>query len=304
MENTPDLKDLNIFCEAIKHGSFAKTAAKLDVSTSYISKRINILESALGTRLLHRTTRQLTITEDGEAVHLWATRILSDLREMQGAVSNFRTEPKGTIRITSSFRLGRSVLSPALAELARRFPLLDITLIVVDRPVDLITESVDIDVRIGQVPEPHLIAYQLANSRRVLCAAPSYIEISGAPKSPEDLTKHSCLVFRERDQPFGIWRLKKNDEMQNIRVSGSLSSNNNDIIWQWALDGLGIMRASAWDCQPSIKSGKLIRVLPEWDWHADVWAATTSRMSQSAKVRVCIQFLKAWFEKLPTKTEV
>ncbi|SDV46853.1 LysR family transcriptional regulator [Chitinasiproducens palmae] len=299
MDKLPDLQDLQVFCTVVRHRSFARTALELDASTSWVSKRIGLLERSLGTRLLHRTTRQMTLTEDGEAVHLWAQRVLGDIGEMQGAVSSVRTEPRGTLRISSSFRLGRALIAPTVAELVRKHPLLDVSLVVLDRPVDLIAESLDLDVRIGAVPEPHLIAHSLGTSQRVLCASPAYLAARGIPDTPDDLRHHSCLVFRERDQPFGIWRLQRGGDMRNVRVSGALASNSNDIIWQWALAGHGIMRASAWDCEASLASGELVRVLPDWEWPADIWAATTSRLSQSAKVRLCVQALRDRLGRLP-----
>ncbi|WP_144639543.1 LysR family transcriptional regulator [Bordetella genomosp. 13] len=295
MEKFPEIRDLEIFCAVVRLGSFAKTATELDVSTSYVSKRIGMLEHALGCTLLHRATRHVTATEDGEAVHRWALYMLDAAAQMRGAISSVRTEPRGDLRISSSFRLGRNLLAPALSELSIRYPRLGISLIVMDRPADLIAESIDLDIRIGEVPEPHLIAHRLGVSRRLLCASADYLRRQGVPETPDDLRQHSCLVFRERDQPFGTWRLRRGDDTHAIKVGGPLSSNNNDIIWEWALGGHGIMRASAWDCEASIASGTLTRVLPEYDWPADIWAVTTGRLSASAKVRVCVEFLQHWF---------
>jgi len=295
MEKFPDIRDLQIFCAVVRLASFAKTATELDVSTSYISKRIGILERDLHCTLLHRTARHITPTEDGEAIHRWALYMLDAAAQMQSAVTSVRTEPRGELRISSSFRLGRNLLAPALSELSRRYPRLDISLIVMDRPVDLIGESIDLDIRIGEVPEPHLIAHRLGTSRRLLCASATYLARRGVPQTPDDLRQHACLVFRERDQPFGTWRLRHANDVHAIKVHGPLSSNNNDIIWRWALEGHGIMRASAWDCQASLDAGTLVRVLPAYDWPADIWAVTTGRLSDSAKVRVCVKFLQDWF---------
>ncbi|WP_438394066.1 LysR family transcriptional regulator [Caballeronia sp. DA-9] len=294
MDRFPELRDLQIFCAIVRLASFTKTATELDTSSSYISKRISILERDLRCTLLHRTTRHVIPTEEGEVIHRWALEILDTAGQMHRAVTSIRSDPTGTLRISSSFRLGRNLLAPALSELSIRYPRMEISLIVMDRPVDLIAESIDLDIRIGEVPEPHLIAHCLGVSRRVLCASPDYISRSGAPQTPEDLRDHACLVFRERDQPFGNWRLRTLDEVAAVKVGGPLSSNNNDIIWQWALAGHGIMRASAWDCEASLASGQLVRVLPDYHWPANVWAVTTSRLSTSAKIRVCVEFLKKW----------
>ncbi|ANN68119.1 LysR family transcriptional regulator [Bordetella bronchialis] len=299
METFPELRDLQIFCTVVRLGSFARCAAELGASSSYVSKRMAILERVLGCSLLHRTTRQAVLTDDGQAILRWALSMLDAAHEMQGAVSAVRTEPRGTVRISASFRLGRRLLTPALSELSLRYPFLDFSLVVVDRPVDLIAESIDLDIRIGAVPEPHLIAHRLAGSRRILCASPAYIARRGMPAEPQDLREHACLAFRERDQPLGTWRLQRGGDMHTVKVHGPLSSNNNDIIWQWALAGHGIIRASEWDCAESLASGEMVRVLAGYDWPADVWAVTTHRQASSAKVRVCLQFLKDRFASGP-----
>lgn len=299
MDQFPELRDLQIFCAVVRLTSFAKTAAELGTSPSYISKRISILERDLGCTLLHRTARHVAPTDDGDAVHRWALTMLDAASQLHGTMSSVKTEPRGNLRISSSFRVGRNLLAPALSELSQRYPRMDVSLIVVDRPVDLIAESIDLDIRIGDVPEPHLIAHRLGISRRVLCASPDYVARRGTPQTPADLRHHACLAFRERNQPLGTWRLRKGGEIRTVKVAGPLSSNNNDIIWKWVLDGHGIMRASEWDCSGSLACGELVRVLPEYDWPADIWAVTTNRLSASAKVRVCVEFLQNWFAASP-----
>jgi len=287
-----NLSDLRLFVEVIRHGNFVRTATELGMSPSYVSKRIGLLEAELGVRLLHRTSRQVSATPQGEKTYEWARGILDRVRQMQDALAEDASEPRGSLRVSSSFRLGRNHVAPAISLLAKRYPRLDVSLTVLDRPVDLLSEGLDIDIRIGQVPEPHLVAHRILQSHRILCAAPSYIERHGAPTQLSDLARHSCLVFRERDQPFGTWRLTGPRGLESVKVTGTLSSNNNDIIRQWALDGHGIVRLAEWDCAKSLCAGELVQVLPAYRWPADIWAVTTGRLSESAKVRVCVNFLR------------
>src|SRR5690606_13361879 len=283
---------LRLFVEVIRHGNFVRTATELGMSPSYVSKRIGLLEAELGVRLLHRTSRQVSATPQGEKTYEWARGILDRVRQMQDALAEDASEPRGSLRVSSSFRLGRNHVAPAISLLAKRYPRLDVSLTVLDRPVDLLSEGLDIDIRIGQVPEPHLVAHRILQSHRILCAAPSYIERHGAPTQLSDLARHSCLVFRERDQPFGTWRLTGPRGLESVKVTGPLTSNNNDIIRQWALDGHGIVRLAEWDCAKSLCAGELVQVLPAYRWPADIWAVTTGRLSESAKVRVCVNFLR------------
>lgn len=290
--NQPSLVDLQLFTDVVRLGSFARTAEDWGVSPSYVSKRISILERDLGVRLLHRTSRRLSATDHGEKSFEWAREILGNVRQMQEALADEVAEPHGRLRVSSSFRLGRNHVAPAISLLAKRYPKLEVSLTVLDRPVDLVEEGLDLDIRIGGVPEPHLVAHRIAKSHRLLCAAPSYLEKRGTPVQISDLFAHSCLVFRERDQPFGTWRLKGPKGLESVKVTGALSSNNNDIIRQWALDGHGIVRLADWDCADSIKNGELVHVLPAYRWPADIWAVTPGRLSESAKIGVCVRFLR------------
>lgn len=292
MADTPQLSDLRLFVDVVRQGNFVRTATELGMSPSYVSKRIAILEADLGVRLLHRTSRRISPTAQGEKTYEWARSILDGVRQMQDALAEDTAEPRGRLRVSSSFRLGRNHVAPAISLLARRYPGLEVSLTVLDRPVDLLTEGFDLDIRIGEVPEPHLIAHRIAQSQRILCAAPSYVERHGAPTQLAELAQHSCLVFRERDQPFGTWRLTGPRGLESVKVTGGLSSNNNDIIRQWALDGHGIVRLAEWDCVKSLRDGELVHVLPAYRWPADIWAVTTGRLAESAKLGVCVRFLQ------------
>jgi LysR family transcriptional activator of dmlA len=287
------LDDLRVFCLAARKASFAAAAVELGASPAYVSKRIAVLEKSLGVALFHRSARRVTITDDGERVFASAQEILEGVVRMGELVAGGRLDPSGTLRVTTSFRLGTRHIAPALSELARRHPKLGITLDVVDRRVDLIAEDVDLDVRVGPVEEPHLVAHPLARSSRVLCAAPAYLERHGVPDSVAQLSRHECLVLRDRHQAFGVWRLTgPTGEVEKVKVTGRLSSNNAEIVRRWAIDSHGILLTTRWDAVDSLTDGSLQRVLPAYEEPADVWAATTVKLSHSAKVRVCVAFLK------------
>ena len=287
-----ELDDLRVFCLAARKASFAATATELGTSPAYVSKRIAMLEKALGVSLFHRAARRVTVTADGERVYESAQVIFEGVERMGETVAGDRLDPRGALRVTTSFRLGRKHIAPALSELARRYPALDITLDVVDRRVDLIADDIDLDVRIGSVDEPHLVAHRIAVSRRVLCAAPSYLDQRGWPASVAELGRHDCLVLRDRNQAFGVWRLSGPNGEEKVKVTGRLSSNNSEIVRGWANDGQGILLPSRWDVAEDLAAGRLVRILPVYDEPADIWAASTVRLSHSAKVRVCVAFLQ------------
>lgn len=292
MKNIPPVEDLKLFCAVVRNLSFAATARDMGASPAYVSKRILLLESSLKVRLFHRTTRRVSVTEDGQTVFQWAQRILEDFEQMSEAVSSSKTTPRGLLRISTSTGFGRKRVAPVLSELALRYPSLRVHLELLDRPVDMLAEGFDLDIRIGGPPEPNLIVKPIARNRRILCASPSYLEKHGMPASLSELGRHCCIVNRERDLPFGTWRLQGGKGIEAVKVSGPLSANNGEIICQWALDGHGIILRSTWDVNPWLESGRLVRVLPEYHQEADVSAVYPLRLTESAKVRVCVGFLE------------
>ncbi|EMP6172910.1 MULTISPECIES: LysR family transcriptional regulator [Gammaproteobacteria] len=295
MNNPPLLTDLRVFMLVARRAGFAAVAQELGVSPAYVSKRIALLEQNLNVVLLHRTTRRVTITEEGERIYEWAQRILHDVDQMMDELSDVRQVPQGMLRIISSFGFGRQVVAPALSALARQYPQLELRFDVEDRLVDLANEGVDLDIRIGDDIAPNLIARKLGTNYRILCASPSFLAQHGTPKQLADLATCSCLVIKERDHPFGIWQLQNKEGEHAIKVTGPLSSNHGEIVHQWCLDGQGIALRSWWDVCDNIASGHLVHILPEYYQPANIWAVYVSRLATSAKVRITVEFLRHYF---------
>ena len=295
MNKTPQTDDLHVFLTVARTLSFAETARRLHVSPAYVSKRLGVLEADLKIKLLHRTTRKVVVTPEGERALVWALRILDGVDQLVQELGSTRQEPQGLLRITSSFGFGRNVLAPAVSRLVRAHPRLQIRLELVDRQVDAAAEGFDLDVRIGDDIAPHLIARQLAGNFRVLCAAPSYVQRRGQPRHLADLGAHDCLAVQERDHPFGTWQMQCGVDTVRVKVTGPLSINDGEVAVRWALDGHGIVLRSMWDVSRYLATGQLIQVLPEWRQTANVWAVYPSRLQMSAKVRVAVEFLHADF---------
>ncbi|EGH13068.1 LysR family transcriptional regulator [Pseudomonas savastanoi pv. glycinea str. race 4] len=261
-------------------------ANELGMSAAYVSKRVKLLEQNMSVVLLHRSTRQVSITEDGERVYEWAKGILESVQQMGDEVAALHGEPSGLLRVVSSQGFGRRFVAPALSELAALYPKLDIRLDIQDRLVDLIEEGVDLDIRVGNEIAPHLRARHLASNWRVLCASPAYLKDHGVPLSIGELANHDCLVIKERDRPFGIWHLNGPQGAETVKVTGSLSTNHGEIARQWCLDGRGVLLRSLWDVRTDLAEGRLVQMLPEYRQDADIWAVHTSPLMSSAKVRV------------------
>lgn len=301
MNNLPLLDDLRLFSTVVRKRSFTASALELGLSNATVSKRIGILEETLQVKLLHRTTRTVTLSEDGDIVYQWAQRILEDVSQMGDAVSAAKTSPRGLVRICTSSGFGRNRLAEAISALAGRHPAMEFQLELLDRPVDLIGEGFDLDIRVGDVRDSNLIARKIASNVRVLCASPAYLKRHGVPRTLAELARHRCIVIRERDQDFGRWKLNGPSGIETVKVNGPLSASNGEIVHQWSIDGHGIILRSVWDVGPSLDRGELVRVLPQYEQEADVWAVYPSRLSSSAKVRVCVRFFERWLNRTAGK---
>jgi len=289
--NNLETIDLKVFCSVARLSSFAAAAQELGNSPAYVSKRIAELERSLGATLFHRTTRRVKISPQGELAYAWAQKILADVDGLAMDMSNTCVDLSGPLRITTSLRLGRNHVSPILTMLGKQHPKLEIWLELVNNRIDLIEEGIDIDIRVGEVREQNLIAHRIVRSERILCASPAYLAERGAPVCVSDLTHHECLLFRGRDQPFGVWRLEGPNGMETIKVTGRFGSNHGDIVRNWALEGCGIIMLSDWDVADDLQRGTLVRVLPEHSQSADVMAVTTCRSDGQAKIRQGLELL-------------
>jgi LysR family transcriptional activator of dmlA len=296
INQSPSNEDLRVFTAVVLKSGFAAAARDLGASPAYVSKRVRVLEQQLGAPLLHRTTRHVALTEEGERAYRWARRILDDVDQLLQEVGGARTQAVGTLRVSSSFGFGRLQVAPALGALTERHPGLQVRLELVDRLVDVAAEGFDLDVRVGDEIAPHLIARRLADNHRVLCAAPRYVERRGLPRTLDDLRAHDCLAIKERDHPFGVWRLRSDGREQSVKVSGPLSSNNGEVALRWALDGRGIVLRSMWQVAALLAEGTLVQVLPAFTQPANVWAVYPSRLERSSKLRVAVEFLVQWFQ--------
>ena len=254
MNNIPP-QDLRVLIHAARCASFAAAAEDLGSSPAYISKRIAMLEEALGAKLFLRTTRRVALTERGELI-LGAQRVLDTYDQVDGALEEIRPDYRGpcaspqapaSAAITSRRYLGSGQDSSGARNRSEDRRSLGGPRGGGDRH----------RCAFGDIHEPHLVPHHLAHGRRIVCAAPAYIRRRGEPATPADLGRHSCLLIRERNETFGRWSLQGPDGTRNVRVKGSLASNHGDVVRQWALAGHGIMLRSYWDVAENLKRGEL-----------------------------------------------
>lgn len=291
-----DLSDLSFFVTLARYGTLAAAARELGVSPPAVSRRLAALERRLGVRLLHRTTRRQSLTPEGERYLEEGRRILSDLDQLERALSASREVPCGLLRINAGFGFGRRHLGPAVAEFVRRHPEVEVIVQLTDQPLDLAAEAMDIGIRFGLGADTGLLARKIAANRRFLCAAPAYLERHPPPLSPRDLAAHSCIVIRENAGPFNTWQLVSGSQQAMVKVNGALATNHGEVAVDWALAGHGVLLRSEWDIAGYLRAGDLVRVLPDWSGvESDIHAVYLQRHHLSAKVRLFLDFLAARF---------
>ncbi|CAB5717556.1 D-malate degradation protein R [Delftia tsuruhatensis] len=296
--------DLRFFSLLIREGSLAATAQQMGVTPPAVSRRLALLERRLGVRLLQRTTRRIHLTPEGQAYLLEGTRILADLDSLERSVSGARATARGPLALACTLGFGRQRLAPALSAFARSYPEVQVQLHLTDRPVNLVEQGFDAVVRFGNPPDSALTARLLLPNRRVLCAAPSYLDVHGEPRQPADLQAHRCIVIRESDDTYGSWRLGRRTRQglreETVKVHGALSSNDGSTALAWALDGQGIVQRSLWEAAAPLASGRLRQVLPQWHLPAaDIYLVHATRSEMSAKIRALTGFLGDWFAQEP-----
>ncbi|MBO9535641.1 LysR family transcriptional regulator [Herbaspirillum sp.] len=287
------ISDLEFFTRLVRYGSLSALARDLGVTPPAVSARLAALEKRLGVRLLNRTTRRLAMTQEGELYLATGSKLLEDVQELERMVSSSRDVPRGLLKVNATFGFGRRHIAPALSAFRQCCPEVDVQLDLTDRPLNLAESAFDVGIRFGEPPDSRLVARRLAANRRLLCAAPAYLDAHGVPASPDGLRGHRCIVLRENDTAYGTWHFSKGKRHQTVKVHGAMSSNDGEATLQWALDGHGLLLRSQWDVQEHIGSGRLRRVLPDWELPpADIYAVYPERLNLSAKVRVFVDFLE------------
>lgn len=284
--------ELDFFVLLAKSGSLAAAARALDITPPAATARLASIEQRLGVRLVNRTTRKISLTSEGEIYYERAAKLLNELREMDELISASNTTPRGLLRINAPLGFGRSVLAPMLSTFVTQFPEVELVLDVTDRPINLVDRGFDLAIRFGEPPSEGVIARRIFSNRRFLCASPLYLEKFGEPKTPEDLSRHRCIVHRQNDDPHGLWRFMRDGVTELAKIHGTLSSNDGDIVMGWALSGQGIVIRSEWDVAKYLESGRLRHILCDYSLpSADLFAYYPSSKNLPARARAVINFL-------------
>lgn len=283
---------LMVFVRAVEHGGFSAAAWSMGLSPSAVSKRVSGLEDRLGVRLLNRSTRRITLTDEGRVFYERARRIAADVAEAEETVVSMGSRVRGTLRVTASVAMAKAHLLPLFPEFLKRYPELHLVLELTDRPVDLADDGVDVAIRFTeQIVDTSVVARKLLTNRRVVCASRAYLDANGVPQSPEDLLDHNCLRLWTVTS-WNEWEFQGPGGVRTLRVDGNFEANSADAVYHAALAGLGIARLSTYLVGDDLRSGRLVQLLPEHvHQKADILAVYPDRRNLAPKARAFIDFL-------------
>jgi DNA-binding transcriptional LysR family regulator len=291
-----NLNDLAVFAAVVRLGSLSGAARTLNLSKAAVSEQLRRLEERLGTRLLNRTTRKVSLTEAGEACYRHCERMLESAEAAEQAAQALHAEPRGELRVSAPQTFAPMHIAPALPSFLTKYPLLTIDLSVTPRLVDLLAEKIDVAIRIGPLEDSSLVARRLAFARLIVVASPDYLQRRGTPQTAESLSQHDVLQFSSFDWG-NHWLLDDTNGVRHrLPVKARLRCDSGESLIAAARAGAGLAAVPNWMVRPELAAGTLVQVLHGWGREAvPIHALHPSGGLASAKVRAFVDHLAQWF---------
>ena len=289
---------MRVFVTVVDLGSQSAAADHLDLSRPVVSRYLAELEDWVGARLMHRTTRKLSLTAAGSEILPRCRQMLDLSTDMQAAVSEPDEAPRGLLRISVSTSFGQAQLADAMAAYVKRYPGVSIDMQMLDRTVNLVDERIDLAIRTSNDLDPNLIARRLTVCRSVICASPAYLLEHPTPLRVEDLSQHNCLTHSY----FGksLWHFEEDGEQDSVPVQGNISANEASTLLRAAMAGAGVAMLPSYQAGVHIQSGDLIRLLPHAEpRQMNIYAVYASRKHMPAALRSMLDFLVLRFPEEP-----
>jgi DNA-binding transcriptional LysR family regulator len=284
------LSAMKVFVEVVERGSLSAAAERLDMSRAMVSRYLAELEGWMGARLLHRSTRRLSLTAAGGEALARSRHLLELAEELQHAVATPQDSPRGVLRLTCSMFLAQVFIARVVTDYVKRYPAAGVDLLVLDRTVDLVEERIDLAIRISNDLDPNLIARKFGSCRSVICAAPSYLRDHGTPTRAEQLALHNCLTYSY----FGksLWEFEYQGQAISVPVSGNVSANESNVLLQAARNGAGVTMQPLYAAAPLIQSGELVALLPHYRAREmGIYGVYASRKQMPASLRAMLDHL-------------
>jgi len=287
------LKQIETFAAVAARGSLVAAARAEDVAPAVIGRRLDALERRLGVKLLVRTTRRLSLTHEGSAFLEDCQRVLADLSNAEASVSAGGVKASGHLRITSPAGFGRRHVAPLVPRFLALHPEVSLSLNLSDRVVDIVNESFDCAVRVGDLPDSSLVSVRLAANRRLCVATPAYLKRAGTPQHPDDLARHECLALTSDASQTRGWAFTVDGALAYRRPAGRLDCSDGQVLHAWCAAGLGLAWRSTWEVEQELNAGELVSVLDDYAAPPNgIYAVFPQAKHLALRVRLWIDFLK------------
>ena len=276
------------FVYVAENESFTQAAKKLTISTAQVSRQVSALEKRLNIKLLYRTTRKVSLTEEGQVFYQHCRNVLDGLDSAERAITNLQSKPQGKIKLTMPVTYGEQYILPLVNDFMMLYPEVSVFAHLSNQQVDLIEEGYDLAIRLGQLSDSSMMANKLGQRKNYVCASPAYLRKYGVPHSLSELDEHSCLLGT-----LDYWHFRETGKTKNIRVTGRLRYNNGLGLVDAALKGLGIVQLPDYYIKHHIESGALIPLLDNYSEHNEgIWALYPHNRNLSPKIRLLVDYLK------------
>ncbi|MPQ65639.1 LysR family transcriptional regulator [Pseudomonas sp. MWU12-2323] len=285
------LNAMAIFVRVVERGSFSAVARELRTSQPTISKILKALEVELGGKLIARSTRQLSLTDEGQRYYAQCRQILAAVDNAEHSFQSGREQVAGSLRIGSSVSFGRLQIASRLPDFLARYPQLEIDLQLSDQNQDLVEEGLDVSLRIGELGDSNLIARRIGDTRRITVASAAYLARRGEPQTPEQLSEHNCLQFNLLSSQ-NLWYYEKDGQRYSVRIKGNAQSNNSEAIREMVLGGLGIALSPVWLFAEDLQAGRVMAILPDYQTQSlPIHAVFPANRRQSARVKAFVDYM-------------
>ena len=300
-----EIAELQLFVEIVKAGNLSAAARALNSSPAAMSRGLTALESRLGVRLVTRTSRSFELTEEGQQFYERCARIVADIAEAEAEASSKGGTVKGMLRLGAPMEIGRQLIAPLITEFRRKFPDVQVHLMLSDAGLDVIDDGLDVALRIGLPSDSSLIAKKVLTAKRIVCASPAYFKEHGTPAKPSDLLQHECIRLVRGRRVMDAWVFQEEGKRFEVVVNGTLTTTSGEIVHDWVRAGKGIGLKADWDLQSELREGSIVPCLSDyWCDEINLFALCANRRHLSPRIRAFLKFIVARLPEAVTATDL
>jgi DNA-binding transcriptional LysR family regulator len=292
-----EVAELQLFVEIVRAGNLSAAARALNSSPAAMSRGLTALESRLGVRLVTRTSRSFELTEEGQLFYERCARIVADIADAEAEASSKAATIKGMVRLGAPMEIGRRLVAPLITEFRRKFPEVQVHLMLSDAGLDVIDDGLDVALRVGLPSDSSVIAKKVLTAKRIVCASPAYFKEHGTPAKPNDLLHHECIRLVRGRRVMDAWVFQEQGKRFEVVVNGTLTTTSGEVVHDWVRAGKGIALKADWDLQPELREGSIVPCLSDyWCDEINLFAICANRRHLSPRIR---EFLKFIVTRLP-----